>query len=48
MIQRHSLGWEGSVIVDVLKSYSRDNVLNSYTYCELLCSFIQRDSHLSR
>ena len=40
MIQRHSLGWEGSVTIDVLKFYTGDNVLKSCTYYGLLPNFI--------
>lgn len=45
MIQRHSLGWEGSVTVNVLKFYTGDNVLKSCTYYGLLRNFIQSASH---
>ena len=39
MIQRHSLGWEGSVTVDVLKLHTGDNVLKSCMYYGLLPNF---------
>ena len=48
MIQRHSLAWEGSVTVGVLKIYTWDNVLKYGTYYGLLRNFIQSASQFSR